>query len=122
MESPSQKFDRLLKALGELVAEEAAVIGAADYEATAEVQQRAQPLIEALAELAPSVGSAAARTRLESLIKRRRRSIEVLETRMRTVQGELDLLRKSTRRVAQIVPVYGRSASTPGPSRLRASG
>lgn len=122
MESPSQKFDRLLKALGELVAEEAAAIEAADYEATSEVQQRAQPLIDALATLAPSVGSAAAHARLESLIKRRRRSIEVLEARMTTVQEELNGLRKSTQRVAQIVPVYGRATNTPGPNRLRASG
>jgi hypothetical protein len=122
MESLSQKFDRLLKALGELVAEEAAAIDSADYGATSEVQQRAQPLIDALATLAPSVGSAAARARLESLIKRRRRSIEVLEARMSTVQEELNGLRKSTQRVARIVPVYGRATSSPGPNRLRASG
>lgn len=122
MESPSQKFDRLLKALGELVAEEAAAISGGDYEATAAVQQRAQPLIDALAMLAPSVRSAAARARLESLITRRRRSIEVLEARMSTVQAELDVLRKSTQRVARIVPIYGRAANPPAAARLRASG
>lgn len=122
MESPSQKFDRLLRALGELVAEEAAAIEAGDYEATAETQQRAQPVIDALADLAPSVGSAAARARLESLVQRRQRSIEVLEARMSVVHGELEVLRKSTQRVARIVPVYGRAANTPNSGRLRASG
>lgn len=122
MESPSQKFDRLLRALGELVAEEATAIEAGDSAATAETQQRAQPVIDALADLAPSVGSAAARARLEALVQRRRRSIEVLEARMSVVRGELDVLRKNTQRVARIVPVYGRAVNTPSSSRLRASG
>lgn len=122
MESPGQKFDRLLKALDELVREEAALIAAANYPAIQEVQQRAEPLIEALTKLAPKMRASTVRARVDSLLKRRQQNIDLLESRLTVVKTELTALQKSTQQVARIAPVYGRAPSRVGPSHLRVSG
>lgn len=122
MESPGQTFDRLLKALDDLVAEEAAMIQAADHGAVAEIQQRAEPVITALAALAPAVADAGAQARVGALLERRQRNIDLLGTQLAEARGELDSLQQSERRAARIAPIYGRAEGGSGPTQLRTSG
>ncbi|ACB73730.1 hypothetical protein [Opitutus terrae] len=122
MESSTEKFDRLLKALDELVAEEAALIRAADYAAIGGVQKRAEPVLAALTALAPENASVEARKRVGILLERREQNIETLRTRAVVAREELDSLQGSARRAARIAPVYGQAAGKSGPQRLRAAG
>jgi type VI protein secretion system component VasF len=122
MESDGQKFDRLLTALEVLFEEEAVMIGASDYSAAAEVQKRANPLVDALANLAPRIKSTAARTRLDSLLQRRQESLGALESKVAAARTELEALQQSSQRVARIAPVYGRASHSIEPGRFRASG
>lgn len=123
MEAPEQKFNRLLGALDELVALEAATLAQRDFTAVDAIQRRAEPLVAGLAELGPEAADARARARVASLLSRRQHSIEFLESQLATAREELNSVQESTQRVARIAPVYGRAESAgPASSKLNAAG
>src|SRR4051812_34215837 len=108
MEAPRQKFNRLVSALDELVTREAATLAEHDFDAAGEIQKRAEPLVEAIADLGSVISDAVARARVAGLMARRQHSIDFLETQLATARDELMAVQESTLRVARIAPVYGR--------------
>ena len=123
-QSPRQKFNRLLGALDELVAQETATLADRDFEGVREIQERAAPVVAGLAELGPDVADELARARVAGLLARRQHNIDFIETQLATVREELQSLQESTRRVASIAPVYGRAerGAMPRGSTLRITG
>lgn len=122
MESPTQKFSRLLTALDELVAEESALITAADYPAIDGVQQRAGEVLAALSALPPESASEQARRRVGILLERREQNIQSLQSKLAAARQELDALQSSARRAARVAPVYGQSGRRSEPQQLHKSG
>jgi hypothetical protein len=114
MKNQQQTFNRLVGALEDLVTQEAATLAERNYEATGQIQLRAQPLVEAIAGLGDSVSDEVARARVAGLLARRQHSIDFLESQLATARAELMAVQESTLRAAQIAPAYGRpSASAP---------
>ncbi len=119
METPAQMLLRLLAAFEDLVAQEALLLQTDNYAAVLEMQDRTAPLVSRLIELA-KVADAAARDRLAGVLMRRQRSQDLLSKQIARIREELNEIRSSQRRVAQIAPVYGRSGG--GSPRLSAVG
>ncbi len=109
MEAPGKKFQRLVAALDDLVTQEAATVAAGDFEAVADIQRRADPVVTALATLGAEVADAAARARIASLLSRRQGNIDLIESQLATARAELQAVQESTGRVARIAPIYGRA-------------
>ena len=122
MEAPGQKFYRLVSALDDLVAQEAANVAARDYAAVADIQSRANPLVAALASLGAGAADAMARARVASLLSRRQGNIELIDSQLATARAELQAVQESTGRVARIAPTYGRAGGFGGGSRFHAAG
>jgi hypothetical protein len=122
MEAPRKTFNRLVGALDELVTREAATLAEHDYAGVSAIQQRAEPLVEALAAMGSFVDDAVARARVAGLLARRQHSIDFLETQLATARAELMAVQNSALRVAQIAPVYGRPRTASGPSKFHAAG
>ncbi|HYP17007.1 MAG TPA: hypothetical protein VEQ65_07320 [Opitutus sp.] len=122
-EAPRHKFNRLVNALDELVAHEAATLQARDYEGVVAIGRRADPVVAALAELGPDVADDMARARVAGLLARRQHSIEFLETQLVTAREELLALQGSMQRVSRLAPVYGRAEGGAGTApRFSAAG
>ena len=85
--SPGQKFNRLLGALDELVAQETATLASRDFEAISEIQQRAAPLVEGLTALGVDAADDIARARVAALLARRQHNIDFIETQLATDVG-----------------------------------
>jgi septum formation inhibitor MinC len=112
MATPAETCARLLAALEDLVAQEAALMRAADFTGVLATQERAAPLVERLAALA-ATADAAVRIRVSAVLALRSRSLEWLGAEMARVRTELQSMQVSRRRVAQIAPVYGTRRPTP---------
>ena len=122
MDASQQRFNRLVGALEDLVTHEAATIAGHNFEAVGEIQQRAQPLVEAIAGMGADVADAVARARVAALLARRQHSIEYLESQLETARSEMMAIQESTLRAAKIAPVYGRPAASSRESQFRARG
>lgn len=124
MKAPRQTFSRLLGALDELVAQEAATLNQRDFGAVADIQRRAQPLVDALSDLGIAAADDLARARVAGLLARRQHNIDFLESQLATARAELLSVQESTRRVACIAPAYGQPKRASGgeSSRFRAAG
>jgi len=118
MATPAQTCARLLSALEDLVAQEALLLRAADFAGVLATQERAAPLVERLAALA-GTADAAIRVRINGVLSLRSRSLEWLAAEMARVREDLQTMQVSSRRVAQIAPVYGRHGVT---NQFRAQG
>jgi hypothetical protein len=105
METLSHRCVRLLSALEELVAQEALLIAARDFHALRVVQERAAPLVEALASVA-GAADLEVRRRVAALTKFRENSRELLARQIEGAREELQVLERSQHRVARIAPVY----------------
>lgn len=122
MEAPRQKFSRLLSALDDLVGREAASLAHGDFDAVAEIQARAEPLVAGLAALGAEAADEVARARAAALLARRQHSIDFLETQLAIAREELAAIRASAGRVARIAPAYGRAMGLPMAGRFSAAG
>ena len=111
METPAQTCVRLLAALEDLAAAEAATLLAGDFEVAVEIQGRAAPLVAYLGEHGPAVADRAFRARIAAVLRQRSGSAARLGTRIDEVREELQSTQASQHRVARIAPVYG---SAPG--------
>jgi hypothetical protein len=110
METPAQMCARLLAALEDLTAQEAATLEARDFVAAIEIQDRAAPLVHHLVTHGPQVADAGLRTRILALIARRNQTGEWLAEQIARVRQELAATQTAQRRVAQIAPAYGQGA------------
>lgn len=122
MEAFGRKFERLIVAIDDLVAQETAMIQAADYAAVGEIQRRLEPLIAALTTLGPHIEAPESRDRVRAVLETRQRNIDELGRKVASAKEELNALQRSTRRAARIAPAYGRAEGRGGPNRLRTSG
>jgi hypothetical protein len=107
METPAQTCARLIAALEDLVAREAATLEARDFAAVIEIQQRAAPLVELLGAHAADVTDPALRTRLRTLLDRRQKTGEWLSEQIEKTRESLAEINEGRRRARQIAPVYG---------------
>jgi hypothetical protein len=121
METPVQRWSRLVNALEDLVAEEAAALHGGDFDAANTIGDRAAMVVEWLVTHA-SVITPPLAERLASVQAKRAANAEFLEGEITRTRDNLQQVAIGRRRVAQIAPVYGRSAGTAQRSRLSAVG
>lgn len=121
MESLSQRCTRIVAALEDLAAQEAAAVAREDFAAVQSLHERTAALVEFLASAGADVlGAAGLRRRLTAVYDLRHRSGEAVAAAMARVRSELDANQASSRRAARIAPAYGeRDVRT---SRLQAIG
>ena len=111
METPAQTCARLVTALEDLVAREAATLEARDFTTVVHLQERCAPLVELLGAHADDVTDPAMRERIRALIARRHQTGEWLSEQIEKTREELALANEGRRRVRQIAPVYGSGRS-----------
>ena len=99
MEARRQTFHRLVSALDELVAQEAANLACNDYAGVGEIQRRAAPVVAALANLGSDVADAMARAKVASLLSRRQNNIDLIESQLATTRAEFAAVRARTARI-----------------------
>lgn len=120
METVLQRCSRLLRALEEFAAQEAASLAAGDFATVLGLQQRAGPLVTYLGTHGPDVADESLRSRVGALLERRRDNEAALARRIQETRSRLGELDSNRRRVAKVIPAYVQGA---GPShRLRALG
>ncbi len=122
METPAQTCARLVAALEDLVAREAATLEARDFAAVVHLQERCAPLVELLGAHHAAVTDAALRERIRALISRRQQTGEWLAEQIEKTKRALQQANEGRRRVAQIAPVYGRGNAAPSSRQLCAVG
>ena len=122
MQDRRHTFNRLVGALEDLVTREAATLAEHDYQAVQEIQQRAAPVVDAIAALGGDIADEVARARVAGLLARRQHSIDALEAQLATARAELMAVQESTQRAAKILPVYGRHQPPIHSGRFRAAG
>jgi hypothetical protein len=110
MSADAQTLDRLLVALEDLVAGERSALQAGDHPMVVALQERADPVVARVVELAP-VASPQARERVRALLERREEHGRWLQESMANARSELARMSEGQRVVARIAPVYGRSPS-----------
>ncbi len=109
MAGSAQTIDRLLSALEDLVKGERSALLARDYGNAVALQERADPVVARLVELAPGA-SVEARSRAHALVARREEHGRWLQEALAEARSELDRMAEGRRVVARIAPVYGRAA------------
>ncbi|MBI2517604.1 MAG: hypothetical protein HYV95_11940 [Opitutae bacterium] len=117
METPLQTAKRLITALEELVAQEAANLRNLDLVEAVQVTERAAPLVQKLGELANEPGVAPLRPRVEALIIQRQQSTQMLDSHLARMQSELRRIDEARARLSKVAPAYG-SGGAPAVSRL----
>lgn len=120
METPQQRCARLVAALEDLVDQEVASVRMDDFETVAALQQRAAPIVAELATHGPARISGTVRSRLATVVERREKGVLQMQRRLDDTRKRLEQLDQSSRRAAQIAPVYGQSL--PSKAQLRAIG
>lgn len=108
MESPVQRCVRIVSALEDLAAQEAAAVARGDFATVQALHDRSAPLVEFLAAAgAEALAAAGLRRRLAAVYELRARSGEVLAAAMAQVRVELAQTEAGQRRAARIAPAYG---------------
>jgi hypothetical protein len=121
METAAQTCVRLVAALEDLAAREAATLDTCDFAAAIEIQERAAPLVDHLVAHGPAAADRALRDRIAALLLRRAQTGEWLAAKIAAAREELRHTQVAQRRVARVAPVYG-SASAPRAMQLSAVG
>lgn len=108
METPAQRCERIVSALEDLAAQEAASIAQGDFAAVEALHERTAPLVEFLADAgSESLSVSGLRRRLVAVYERRHRSGEALAAAMARTRLELAQTQAAQRRVARVAPAYG---------------
>ena len=102
---------RLVSALEDLAAQEAATLQARDFVEVIAIQNRAAPLVQLLASHAMDFRDDL-RLRIAALINRRNESDAWLAAEIEIVRLKLRDTAETQRRVTQVSPAYGRSIAT----------
>lgn len=121
MDTPAQTCARLVVALEDLLACEAASVKNRDYSSALDIQERAAPLIDYLAINGSRYPDSGLQKKIHALAERRRITGELLSAQLAEVKENLQSTRASQHRVARIAPVYG-SAAAPISGQLLAVG
>ena len=112
MQTPAQRCVRIMAALEDLAEQEAAALANGDYPSLLALQDRTGPLVDFFVASAPAfVSSPDLRPRLAALQRRRQKTSDALALEIETRRRELQQMKFTERRVAQIAPVYGRPAA-----------
>ena len=108
METASERCARIVTALEDLAAQEAAGVSHRDLAGVQALHERTAPLIEFLASVGSDVLSAPGlRRRLIAVYELRHRSGEALAAAMARTRLKLTQTEVAQRRVARIAPAYG---------------
>jgi hypothetical protein len=122
METSAQRCARIVTALEDLVAQEAAGLANRDFPAVLALQPSIAPLVDFLvASGNPSVEAAGLRSRVLALHHQRRLTTESLGAEVVRARVELQQLQVNQHRVGRIAPVYGQAATASRP-QLQAVG
>jgi hypothetical protein len=112
METPAQGIQRLLTAIESLVAEEEVLFRAGEFQEAGVTQDKLQPLIDHLGELARTPAMLgrlddALKRRAAEILDRRMRSAELLSVRLAEVRAQLRIIAEAQQRTTRLKPVYG---------------
>ena len=118
MQAPQQRCARLIAALEDLVAQEAAALRTGNYTDASAIEDRCAPLVDDLVAHADEILEETLRERLRALNGVRARSSELLGEEIARMRGELDQTEVAQRRAAAFAPVYGGRAGAQGSSQL----
>jgi hypothetical protein len=121
VETTGQRFRRILAAFEDLVAQEEMLLRAEDFAAVPPLQIRAAPLVEFLVDAASSADSSM-KERITAVVRRRERSGALLAEQLARVRAELQTIRVSGQRIAQVAPAYRQALDTPATALLSAQG
>jgi hypothetical protein len=102
---------RLVDALEDLTAQEAATLQARKFPDAIAIQNRAAPLVQSLASSAADLPDDL-RVRIATLLSRRQASDAWLANEIEIVRAKLQETAETQRRVARFAPAYGRSGVT----------
>lgn len=111
MRAEAKVCDRLVAALEDLAAQEAASLAAGDIATLQHLQQRADPIIARLGEYGPDADEGL-RARIGRWLSHRRETARLLARRISGTKAALDHLDASRRRVARVGPAYGQAPET----------
>lgn len=118
MQAMAQRSARLIAALEDLAAQEAAAVRTGDFGAAGDVAERCAPLVAELAQQPNALADEMIRRRLSAVRDRRAETSEVLAAEMARLRDELQQTRVAQRRTAAIAPVYGARVAAKGSSQL----
>lgn len=108
METAAQRSERIVTALEDLAAQEAACVAHGDFAAVQALHERTAPLVEFLADAgSESLSIPGLRRRLVAVYELRHRSGEALAAAMARTRLEMAQTEAAQRRVARIAPAYG---------------
>ena len=107
METPFQAASRLLAALEEMAAEEAANLRNLDLVEAVQVIERAAPLVARLVELADEPEVDRLRPRIEVLLRQRRQSAALIDAHLARLQAEMRRVDEARARLTKVAPAYG---------------
>jgi len=121
MQAMAQRSARLIAALEDLAAQEAAAVSTGDFGAAGALAERCAPLVAEIAAQANGknvMTDEALRRRLRAIRDRRAETSEALATQMARLRDELQQTQAAQRRTAAIAPVYGARVAAKGSSQL----
>lgn len=108
METAAQRCERIVSALEDLAAQEAASVAQGDFAGVQALHERTAPLVEFLADAgSESLSVPGLRRRLVAVYELRHRSGEALAAAMARTRLELAQTQAAQRRVARVAPAYG---------------
>ena len=121
MDSADLKRARLVAALEDLSAQEAAAVRAGRFEEALALQHRSAPLVQLLSDGTTRLPEALGE-RISALLKHRQSCAAFLAERIDSVRERLRELSESQRQVARVAPAYRGSGSASTARRLCAVG
>lgn len=114
METAAQRCERIVAALEDLAAQEAAAIQTHDFSSALAVQDRAEPLVDFLARNASLATAARLNDRVAAVQELRSQTGEKLGAELARTRAELQQMQLAQVRVAQVAPAYGRTKPAAG--------
>jgi hypothetical protein len=105
VETPRQKFLRVLTAFEDLAEQEKWLLRSEDFAEVVALQKRLDPLVNFLVSRAEEADEPL-RHRVHALIERRRTNAEALGARITQARAELSEINLSRKRISQVVPAY----------------
>lgn len=105
METPRQKFERILAAFEDLAEQEKWLLRSEDFAEVVALQKRLDPLVTFLVSRAGDADEPL-RRRVNALIERRRTNAEALGAQLAAARTELSAINLSRKRISQVMPAY----------------
>lgn len=118
MQAMAQRSARLIAALEDLAAQEAAAVRTGDFVAAGALAERCAPLVDELVRQPNLLADERLRGRLSAVRDRRAETSEALAAQMARTREDLQQTRVAQRRTAAIAPIYGARVAAKGASQL----